>query len=93
MPKKDILIKNRRKSYHKQIFNNVIEVTIPGDSSKNVGELIDLQFYIHNDIEDAKGEIDKTLSGQYLITKVRQQLTAENLNTILECSKDSAIVT
>jgi len=92
-PKTDISLKDRRQSYRKQIFNNIIQVTIPGDSSKNVGELIDLQFYIHNDIEDTKGEIDKTLSGQYLITKVRQQLTAENLNTILECSKDSAIVT
>jgi len=90
--KKDILIKNRRTSYHKQIFNNIIEVTIPGDSSKNVGELIDLAFYINNDIEDTKYELDKTISGQYLITKVRQQMSPESLTTILECSKDSAMI-
>lgn len=90
--KNDIALVNRKQSYRKQLFNNILQVTIPGDSSKNVGELIDLQFYINNDIESEKGNVDKTLSGQYLITKVRQHLTSERLNTVIECCKDTSLI-
>ena len=79
-------------SYNKQIFNNVVEVMIAGDSTKNVGGLIDLQFYINNTIGENKYEVDKTLSGQYLITKVRQKINAENFVTIMQCCKDSAML-
>ena len=92
IPKRDISIKNRKQSYNKQIFNNIIQVTIPGDSTKNVGQLIDLQFYIYNDIQDSKYEVDKSISGEYLITKVRQTMNDEKLTTILECCKDSPII-
>ena len=92
MSKKDILTKNRVMSYNKQIFNNVVEVMIAGDSTKNVGGLIDLQFYINNTIGENKYEVDKTLSGQYLITKVRQKINAENFVTIMQCCKDSAML-
>jgi len=92
IPKKDISIKNRKQSYNKQIFNNIMQVTIAGDSTKNVGQLIDLQFYINSGIEDAKYEVDKSISGEYLITKVRQTMNDEKLTTVLECCKDSPIV-
>ena len=92
IPKRDISIKNRKQSYNKQIFNNIMQVVIAGDSTKNVGQLIDLQFYINSEIEDAKYEVDKSISGEYLITKVRQTMNDEKLTTVLECCKDSPIV-
>lgn len=92
MPKKDFGIGNRKQSYFHQIFNNVMQVSIPGDSSKNVGELIYLIFFMNNDIEANKYQIDKSLSGRYLITKVRQKITDDLFTTIMECSKDTNLI-
>ena len=92
MPKKDFGIGNRKQSYFHQIFNNVMQVSIPGDSSKNVGEIIYLIFFLNNDIEANKYQIDKTLSGRYLITKVRQKITDDFFTTIMECSKDTNLI-
>lgn len=92
LPKKNTGIFNKKRSYQKQIFNNVMEVSIHGDSTKNVGELVYLIFYIHNNVESDKGQIDKNLSGRYLITKVRQKINDNVFTTILQCSKDTGLI-
>lgn len=87
LPKKTNTTLNRKLSYGKQLFNKIIQVSIPGNSSINVGGLIDLEFFIHNNIGTDKGNLDKSLSGQYLITKVRQKITNDVFTTILECAR------
>ena len=68
-----------------------MEVTIPGDTKIDVGGVIDLEFYIHNDIESDKNKLDAQLSGSYLITKVRQQIGTEVFFTVLELAKNNRL--
>ena len=91
-PKKVNTFFNKKNSYQKQLFNKVIEISIPGNTTINVGGVIDLNFFIHNDIETDKGQLDKLLSGSYLITKVRQKITNEVFTTLLECSKGTNLL-
>lgn len=92
LPKKLNTFFSRKGSYQKQLFNKVIEISIPGNSTINVGGVIDLEFYIHNDIGTDKGQLDKLLSGSYLITKVRQKITDDVFTTLLECSKGNNLL-
>ena len=90
-PKKINTIFNKRQSYRKQLSNVIMEVTIPGDTKIDVGGVIDLEFYIHNDIESDKNKLDAQLSGSYLITKVRQQIGTEVFFTVLELAKNNRL--
>jgi hypothetical protein len=92
LPKRVNSIYHRKKSFQRQIFNNVMEVTIPGNSSLNVGGLIFLIFHTHNDIDTDHNQIDKYLTGRYLITKVRQKINDNVFTTVLECSKDVGLI-
>lgn len=92
LPKKTNTFFSKKLSYKKQLFNKVIEVSIPGNSTINIGTVIDLEFYIHNDIGTDKGQLDKLLSGSYLITKVRQKITDDVFTTLLECSKGTNLL-
>ena len=92
LPKKINAFNNKKKSYQRQIFNNVMEISIPGNSELNVGGLIFLIFHIHNDVNDDHNQVDKYLTGRYLITKVRQKINDNVFTTVLECSKDTGLI-
>lgn len=95
-PKKIDQFYSQRQAYKRHIFNTIIEVTIPGNSELTVGQTLTLKFPIINDIQDTAQEVDKYLSGQYLITKLRHKMTGKDdagFLTILECTKDTGVET
>lgn len=80
-------------SYKTQIFNTVLALTVPGDSEVMVGDVIYISMPIASDMKDYNGEEDKTLSGKYLVTKVRHKIsggrTGDPFITTIECTKDT----
>jgi hypothetical protein len=92
LPKRVNAFSNRKASYQRQIFNDIIELTIPGNTKLTVGNTIYLIFNIHNDVASDQNKIDKFLTGRYLITKVRQKITGNVFTTMLECSKDTGLI-
>ena len=68
-----------RNSQLQQFFAVRLNISVPGDSSRSVGDIIKLEVPAASPtIEDKYGqkniEIDKYLSGRYLITALRHQL-------------------
>jgi len=79
-----------RDSYLKHLTNNIIVITIPGNSELNVGDTIECKFTPATSFEEGKEE-DKYTSGKYLITKCRHVITKQIYDTVLECVKDTGI--
>ena len=90
-PKKYGEVIGQSQSYESHIFNTIVEVTIPGDSELDVGDIIRLNIPVAATSNDQDGDEDKYLSGKYLITKLRHKMLDGNdsFTTILECSKDT----
>ena len=86
--KRDVLKDPIRDSYLKHLTNNVIIVTVPGNSDLNVGDTIVIKFTPATSFEEGKEE-DKYQSGKYLITKCRHVITKKMYDTVLECVKDT----
>lgn len=83
--------RDRKNSFKTQIFNNVMNVSIPGDSSLNVGDVINLNFYINNSFYDDHA-LDKQLSGKYIVTNLRQKINQNIFTTMLTVSKDVSLI-
>lgn len=90
-PKKYGEVIGQSQSYESHIFNTIVEVTVPGDSELDVGDIIRLNIPVAATTNDQDGDEDKYLSGKYLITKLRHKMLDGNdsFTTILECSKDT----
>tara|TARA_B110000259_G_scaffold166991_1_gene194999 strand:+ start:488 stop:1858 length:1371 start_codon:yes stop_codon:yes gene_type:complete len=81
-------------AYSTHIFNTMMEVTVPGDSEIDVGDVIYLTIPPSAITEDQEDGEDKYLSGKYIVTKVRQKMLGNNgdtSTTIMECGKDTGI--
>ena len=90
LAQRDVLKDPFRDSYLKHLTNNVIVITIPGNSELNVGDTIECKFTPATSFEEGKEE-DKYTSGKYLITKCRHVITKQIYDTVLECVKDTGI--
>ena len=65
-----------RKSQFLQYYNNVVEVTVPGDSDRTIGEVVRLNLLNASpNLEGSTENTDKYLSGRYLITALRHIMT------------------
>jgi len=94
LPKKINQFTSRKKSYERHIFNSVLEVTVPGNSELDVGDIIKLDIPNATTLDDYDGKKDKYLSGNYLITKIRHKFggtTGTEFTTFIECVKDTGI--
>lgn len=83
-----------KKSYMRYIFNTVLEVTVPGDSTLNVGDTVYLNIPNASDLESLDNKQDKYLSGKYIITKLRQKMrgqSGDGFISVFECAKDFRI--
>jgi len=91
VPKKYGEVIAQSDSYETHIFNTIVEVTIPGDSELDAGDIIYLSIPSAATTKDQDGDEDKYLSGKYLITKLRHKMLDGNdsFTTILECAKDT----
>ena len=90
-PKKYGEVVAQSDSYETHIFNTIVEVTIPGDSELDAGDIIYLSIPSAATTKDQDGDEDKYLSGKYLITKLRHKMLdgKDSFTTILECAKDT----
>ena len=94
LPKKINQFLNVKKSYQRHIFNTIVEVTLPGNSELNVGDVVNLQIPNSTTLKKADKREDKYLSGKYIITKLRHKFggqTGQLFTTIIECAKDTGI--
>lgn len=90
LPKRTNITRDIRQSFLSSIFNTNIEVTVPGNLHLKVGQVIKLSFPVDTDESDLTEE-DKYLTGNYLVTKVRQIFTPNSTETVLECTKDGGM--
>jgi len=81
----------KRISQQRQIESVRIQIEVPGDSAREVGDLI--YFSYPSDEADTKlsGHFKehKYLSGRYLITALRHKITLDEYTMLIEASKDS----
>lgn len=72
------------------IFENLIAtVTIPGDSEKRVGQVIDLQFPEYGATDDIEGKVNKFISGEYIILAARHQYNHQGYVTVMTVAKNA----
>lgn len=90
-PKKYGEVIGQSQAYEAHIFNTIVEVTVPGDSELDAGDIIRLSIPAAATANDQDGDEDKYLSGKYIITKLRHKMLdgSDSFTTILECSKDT----
>ena len=72
----------------------MMEVSVPGNSELNVGDVIELNIPNATTINKLDGKKDKYLSGKYLITSLRHKFggtTGTQFTTFIECVKDTGI--
>jgi len=84
----------RSQSYFAHIFNTMMEVSVPGNSELNVGDVVELNIPNATTINKLDGKKDKYLSGKYLITSLRHKFggtTGTEFTTFIECVKDTGI--
>lgn len=94
LPRKQPDFVGNKLSLQNHITNVELEVEIPGDSQIDVGKTVILRIPTSSGNEDQKGADDFTLSGKYLITRVRHKSTGETggkYQTIIRCVKESGI--
>lgn len=89
-PKRTNVTRDIRQGFLASVFNTVVEVSIPANPDLKVGQVIHLNFPIDLPESDLL-EKDKYLTGNYLITKVRQHFTTTTMETLLECTKDGGM--
>lgn len=74
-------------SYHKlSILTKRIVVTIHGDETKRVGTIFNMDI---NNLKLSNKELDKNLTGKYLITAVKHVFSGFTYTTVLELSTNS----
>jgi hypothetical protein len=87
-PKRLNTIKDIRNSFRRSVFNTSVEVSIPGNPNMKVGQVVRLEFPVNDNSNNGIEEHDKYLTGNYLVTKVRQMFSTNDVTTVLECTKD-----
>lgn len=67
-----------------------VHVTIPGASDRRAGDVIALDFPEWGATDDMLGRLNKFVSGDYLVTAVRQLYSSSgSYSTVLECVKNA----
>ena len=93
LPMKSNMTVSKRGSYSEHLGNIILSVIVNGDSELNVGEKIVLTIpqatTPGSSSRDAPLEIDKYLSGYYLISKIRNIIKDNKMDTVLEVVKDT----
>ena len=69
--------------------NTVLSITIAGDSEKRVGDIIDIEFPEFGATDDIEGEINRYISGSYIIVSIRHMYNSEGYRTVMQCSKNA----
>lgn len=87
-----------RKSYTTELFTNMLNVMVPGTTTLNVGDVVELNFPLRDGLnsETADVKLDRELSGKYIITKLRNKIddlqNSSSFVTVFDCVKDTEII-
>ena len=78
----------RRRSQLKSLQGQVIEITVPGDSRRRVGEIIevDIPSYESRFTEDGT---DHSVSGKYMISHIKHVIKKDDYKLVMELSRNS----
>ncbi len=69
--------------------NILVNVTIPGDSEKRAGQIVNLQFPEYGGTDDVIDKPNKFVSGAYLVTATRHIYTGSGYKTAMLCVKNA----
>lgn len=79
----------KRKSILQQINNNSIIIRVPGDSSRRVGQTVNINIPLPEPIKNGVMDVyDKHLSGKYLVTSLKHLVSRTDYRTVLEMSRN-----
>lgn len=68
--------------------NIIVDVTVPGDASRRVSDVVNLQFPEFGATDDVIGEINKYISGEYLIVALRHMYNSTGYVTNFRAVKN-----
>jgi len=74
-----------------RIANSKINIVVHGDSRLMVGQTISLKFPTGGQIKESDEQIDKFVSGKYLIVMIHHNISDTDYKTVLTCVKDTYI--
>lgn len=78
-----------RTSQMQQIQNVRIHATVPGDSDRRVGDIVEFWLPSPEPLVDNQIQMDDHYMGRYLVTSVRHCISKSQYTTVLELVKDS----
>lgn len=67
----------------------LVEVTIPGDSERRAGHRVNLQFPEFGATDDIEGDVNRYVSGEYLVMAVRHIYTTSGYFCVMQCAKNA----
>ena len=91
-PEQDNHVKDwllQRISQMQQIQNIRLFVTVPGDSERVAGDLVEISLPSPEPLRDNKQELDSYYTGRYLVSGLRHVVNKREYRTVLELVKDS----
>lgn len=71
------------------VDNILVEVSIPGDSERRCGDIIDLQFPEWGGTDDVEGNVNKYISGKYLVIGIRHMYNTDGYVCVMQCAKNA----
>ena len=85
-----ILANQERRSQMQQFKGMVIEVTVPGDSRRRVGDIVRTEFPAEPVVPNRQDDtIDLSISGKYMVTHIRHQIRKDDYKLVMELSRNS----
>ena len=81
-----------RISQLQQLQNVKVSITIPGDSDRTIGQVVELQIPSPEPPINNIQVDDKYYNGRFLIQSIRHKIDVEKYMTIMELVKDSTLV-
>jgi hypothetical protein len=88
LPKNNQFHRLHRTSLQAQLNTHVIEIGVPGDHTVRPGDIVRLQVPTAAKIGNLPG-MSRLLTGNYLVTKVRNKINGDEYHTYLQVVKDS----
>jgi hypothetical protein len=79
----------QRESSLTEMEQIVLQCSASGDSKLNAGDIITFNVPSFKSIQDGLRELDKYLSGRYLVTSICHNITRTNYDMSMEIAKDS----
>ena len=79
-----------RRSQMQQFKGMVIEVTVPGDSRRRVGDIVRTEFPAEPVVPNRQDDTtDLSISGKYMVTHIRHQIRKDDYKLVMELSRNS----